>query len=257
MDFLLWAVFPYLCVLILIVGLVWRYRFDKFGWTTRSSQVYESSLLKFASPLFHYSLIAVIIGHAIGLFIPKAFTDQIGISQETYHLFAAYGGSAAGIGASIGLVLLIWRRRSNQAVFRATTANDKIMFLLLAAGLGTGFWAILSSGETATGDIHNYRETVSVWFRSLFVLQPDVEAMSGAPISFWVHVAVGLLLTAAMPFTRLIHAFSAPIQYLFRPYIVYRSRDSRDAPSRTVRGRGWEPITRKYSEKTKPSRSEL
>lgn len=27
------------------------------------------------------------------------------------------------------------------------------------------------------------------------------------------------------PFTRLVHVFSAPIGYLLRPYIVYRSRD--------------------------------
>ena len=27
------------------------------------------------------------------------------------------------------------------------------------------------------------------------------------------------------PFTRLVHAFTAPFHYLFRPYIVYRSRD--------------------------------
>ncbi|HEY3001772.1 MAG TPA: respiratory nitrate reductase subunit gamma, partial [Kribbellaceae bacterium] len=28
---------------------VWRYRYDKFGWTTRSSQLYESRLLRIAS----------------------------------------------------------------------------------------------------------------------------------------------------------------------------------------------------------------
>ena len=33
-----------------------------------------------------------------------------------------------------------------------------------------------------------------------------------------------MALFALWPFTRLVHAFSAPIGYLFRPYIVYRSR---------------------------------
>ena len=36
---------------------------------------------------------------------------------------------------------------------------------------------------------------------------------------------IALTLFALWPFTRLVHAFSAPIGYLFRPYIVYRSRD--------------------------------
>jgi len=35
-----------------------------------------------------------------------------------------------------------------------------------------------------------------------------------------------------------VHAFSAPVGYLFRPYIVYRSRDA-VAGSRRPR-RGWE-----------------
>ena len=30
----------------------WRYRYDKFGWTTRSSQLYESRLLRIGSPMF-------------------------------------------------------------------------------------------------------------------------------------------------------------------------------------------------------------
>ena len=32
-------------------------------------------------------------------------------------------------------------------------------------------------------------------------------------------------LFALWPFTRLVHVFSAPLGYLTRPYIVYRSRD--------------------------------
>ncbi len=36
---------------------------------------------------------------------------------------------------------------------------------------------------------------------------------------------IALALFALWPFTRLVHAFSVPIAYLFRPYIVYRSRD--------------------------------
>lgn len=40
-----WGVLPYATALILVGGLIWRYRYDQFGWTTRSSQLYESRLL--------------------------------------------------------------------------------------------------------------------------------------------------------------------------------------------------------------------
>ena len=81
METFLWGVFPYIVALVFFGGLFWRYRYDQFGWTTRSSQLYESRLLKFASPLFHFALLAVFMGHVVGLIIPKAFTDWDGIDQ--------------------------------------------------------------------------------------------------------------------------------------------------------------------------------
>ena len=37
-----WDVVPYVSLAIAVVGTWWRYRYDKFDWTTRSSQLYES-----------------------------------------------------------------------------------------------------------------------------------------------------------------------------------------------------------------------
>lgn len=241
MSIFLWGVLPYLVLLVLVSGLTWRYKYDQFGWTTRSSQLYESKLLKIASPLFHYALLGVFVGHIIGLMIPKDFTDRIGISQHTYHLGAYYGGGLAGVGLVIGLALLIWRRRRTTRVFKATTVNDKAMYLVLALVIALGMIATFTGDVTPAGEPHNYRETVSIWFRSLIVLQPDIAAMEAATWQFQVHVVLGLLLFAMTPFTRLVHAFTAPVHYLFRPYIVFRSRDKKGATGPKSR-RGWEPV---------------
>ncbi len=48
------------------------------------------------------------------------------------------------------------------------------------------------------------------------------------------------VLFAFWPFTRLVHVFTAPLGYLTRPYIVYRSRDPR-LGNRAPR-RGWERV---------------
>ena len=48
-------------------------------------------------------------------------------------------------------------------------------------------------------------------------------------------------LFALWPFTRLVHVFSAPLGYLTRPYIVYRSRDDKQLGSHSPR-RGWERV---------------
>ncbi len=242
MNVLLWGILPYVVLLILVGGLIWRYRFDQFGWTTRSSQLYESRMLKIGSPIFHFALLAVLMGHLVGLLIPMAFTEWIGIDQHTYHLGAVYGGGLAGLALIVGLAMLIWRRRSTSAVFRATTWNDKIMYLVLATVIGLGMVATLTGDTTPAGEEHNYRETVSVWFRSLMVFQPDVEAMAAATWQFQVHILIAFALFAMIPFTRLVHAFSAPFHYLFRPYIVYRSRDVDPRRSSTRTGRGWDPV---------------
>ncbi|WP_405867595.1 MULTISPECIES: respiratory nitrate reductase subunit gamma [unclassified Streptomyces] len=37
MTTLLWGVLPYVVLALLVAGLIWRYRYDKYGWTTRWS----------------------------------------------------------------------------------------------------------------------------------------------------------------------------------------------------------------------------
>ncbi len=225
MSTLLWVILPYVTIAVLVVGTIWRYRYDKFGWTTRSSQLYESRLLRIASPLFHFGILVVIIGHLIGLVIPESWTSAVGLSQHGYHIQALALGGVAGVCTLVGVVLLIYRRRTTGPVFMATTRNDKTMYVVLVAAIVAGLASTLL-GSGAVGEEHNYRETVSPWFRSLFVLQPDSAAMQEAPFTFQLHTLIGMLLFAIWPFTRLVHAFSAPVGYLFRPYIVYRTRDT-------------------------------
>ena len=75
MDTFLWVIVPYLCLATFVVGHFWRYRYDKFGWTTRSSQLYEDRLLRIGSPLFHFGMLGVVGGHVIGLLVPESWTD--------------------------------------------------------------------------------------------------------------------------------------------------------------------------------------
>ncbi|ROR55433.1 respiratory nitrate reductase gamma subunit [Luteococcus japonicus] len=244
MNTFLWGMLPYACVTLLVGGTIWRYKYDQFGWTTRSSQLYESKLLKIASPLFHFGLIMAIAGHFMGLVIPKRWTDAIGFHQHQYHLLALGGGLVAAAMIIVGLFMLILRRRTTGEVFNATTVNDKVMYIFLTGAVLLGTAATLFGTRGAGGTEHNYRETVSIWFRSLFTFQPDVQAMAAATPVFKAHVIIALLLFAIWPFTRLVHAFSAPLKYLFRPYIVYRTRDGVPTPSSQGSGsrRGWDPI---------------
>ena len=236
-DTLLWVVVPYVCLAVFAVGHWWRYRYDKFGWTTRSSQLYESRLLRLGSPLFHFGLLFVLMGHVMGLGVPKSWTEAVGISEGMYHASAVGVGSVAGVCTVVGMAILIYRRRTVGPVFSATTRMDKAMYAVL------GTVIVLGLVNTVVANLfghYDYREGVSIWFRGIFRLDPHPGLMAEAPIGFQLHGLAAFALFALWPFTRLVHVFSAPLGYLTRPYVVYRSRDA-GLGNRRPR-RGWERV---------------
>lgn len=247
MNTLLWVIIPYLAITIFIGGHIWRYRYDKFGWTTRSSQLYESRLLRLGSPLFHFGILFVILGHIGGILIPENLTADVGITEAMYHAAAVTLGAISGFMTVAGVAILIYRRRTTGPVFSATTRNDKGMYVLLVAALVAGL--VTTVLGNVTGHPHDYRLTVAPYFRSIFYLHPHVDLITKAPIGFQIHVMIAWALFGAWPFTRLVHVFSAPLGYLTRPYIVYRSRAT---PAAQPTRRGWEPVTppSKRKEKT-------
>jgi nitrate reductase gamma subunit len=235
---LLWVVVPYVAITVFVVGHGWRYRYDKFGWTTRSSQLYERRLLRLGSPMFHFGILLVALGHVGGLLIPESWTEAAGISETAYHAVAVGVGTIAGFLTLAGAAILIYRRRTVGPVFSATTRNDKAMYVLLVGTI------VLGLGTTVLGNLtghpHDYRQTVAPWFRSIFALQPNTALILKAPIGFRLHALAAWALFAFWPFSRLVHVFSAPVGYLTRPYIVYRSRDAHLGVRRARRG--WERV---------------
>ena len=114
--------------------------------------------------------------------------------------------------------MLLYNLSTGVTLTLAVVALYALLVLALLAGIATTLISVFDH------TVVNYRETVSPWFRSIWILQPDVGAMAASSPSFKVHVLFAFALFIAWPFTRLIHAFTAPVHYLFRPYIVYRSR---------------------------------
>ena len=147
-------------------------------------------------------------------------------------------GALAGLATVVGLVILIYRRRTVGPVFSATTRMDKVMYAFLATVILLGLYNTVAANIFGHYD---YREGVSIWFRGIFRFQLHPQLMADAPWSFQLHGLVAMALFALWPFTRLVHVFSAPLGYLTRPYIVYRSRDDTELGSHRPR-RGWDRV---------------
>lgn len=240
LDIFLWGIFPYISMTLLIGGLIWRYRTDQFGWTSRSSQLREGRILRAASPLFHFGILFVFAGHVLGLLIPASATEAMGVSEHVYHMSAVIFGGIAGLATIVGLIGLLYRRFVNKSVRLATTRNDIFMFILLIAPIALGAFATVSNQILGEPGGYNYRETISVWLRSLFTFNPQIDLMLAVPLSFKLHIFAAFLLFAVWPFTRLVHVLSVPVMYPTRPYVVYRGREP--YPAAAKERRGWEPV---------------
>ncbi len=115
------------------------------------------------------------------------------------------------------------------------------MYAFLGVVIVLGMWNTIAGSILSVGGHYDYREGVSVWYRSFLAFQPEPELMADAPLGFQLHALVAFGLFALWPFTRLVHVFSAPLGYLTRPYIVYRSRDDVQLGSHRPR-RGWDRV---------------
>ncbi|CAG9611283.1 Nitrate reductase-like protein NarX [Bacillus rhizoplanae] len=220
-DQFLWVLFPYIILVIFIGGHIFRYNYDQFGWTSKSSELLEKKMLRIGSLLFHFGIMFVIGGHVMGILIPEPVYSSLGISEHTYHIMAIGFGLPAGIASVIGLFILTYRRFTIKRIIATSTTGDYIALILLLivmlAGLSSTFLNIDSNG-------FDYRTTIGSWFRSLFIFQPKAEYMAEVPIWFKIHIVAAMGLFAAWPFTRLVHVFSVPVKYLRRSYVIYRKR---------------------------------
>ena len=219
----LWVIYPYIALTIFVVGHIYRYNTDQLGWTAKSSELLEKRSLWWGSMLFHAGILAVVGGHISGLLIPKAFFESIGVNEQMYHMAAVYGGGPAGLVTLAGILILTLRRFGNDRVFAVSSAADLIVVILVlievSLGLASTITNVLSTGS------FDYRETIGPWFRGLLFLQPAASFMAAVPLVFKLHVVVGFGIFAMWPFTRLVHVWSMPIEYINRAYIQYFSRD--------------------------------
>lgn len=243
-DIFWWVALPYLALTIFIVGHVWRWRYDQFGWTSRSTQLQEHRLLKWGAPLFHYGTFAAIGGHVIGVAIPESFTRWLGVPESYYRWFSAGAGTLAAVLVIGGIVVLAGRRLLVPRVRATTDPVDKVVLLLLLIVVLTGIAPTI--GINLFGQGYDYRSTVAPWFRGLFIGQPDVQAIATAPLIYQVHATSAWVIWGFWPFSRLVHAWSYPLWYLWRPYVVYRSRKAGPPPEPGTGGRKWRKIGTPY-----------
>ncbi len=218
----IWGTFPYMCLVVMVVGTIYRYQSDQLRWGSKSSELLEKRLLTLGSMLFHIGILFVFMGHVAGLLVPVEFYNAIGISSELYHGAAIALGGLSGLFALVGISILLYRRIANARVRMNSDISDYVSdgLLWVVIFLGLAF----TLGYSILHGSYEYRVTVGPWIRSVLMLHPDIALMAHVPVLLQVHIVLAFLLFGISPFTRLIHIYSFPIAYLTRAPLQYRAR---------------------------------
>ncbi|MEL0196487.1 MAG: respiratory nitrate reductase subunit gamma [Rhodobiaceae bacterium] len=222
MDFFLFQIFPYIAIAVFLLGSILRFDRDPYSWRAKSSQLLRRRQLVIGSVLFHVGILVILIGQAVGLLTPVFLFEMIGISHAAKQMMAIIVGGAAGVLCFIGLVMLLHRRLFDPRVRATSSFGDIAILILLLAQLCLGMYSITESLRHPDG--HEMLKFMG-WAQHIVTFRGDAHLfLADVALVFRLHITLGLVIFLVWPFTRLVHVFSAPVGYLFRPYQIVRKR---------------------------------
>lgn len=223
MNTFLFGIYPYIAITVLIIGSIARYERDPFTWKSGSSQLLRRRNFIIGSVLFHVGVLIILGGHIVGLLTPIAIFDALGISHGAKQILAVVAGGVAGVMALIGGTILLQRRLNDPRIAASSSFADTGILVLLMLQLLLGLGTISVSLQHLDG--HEMTKFMGWAQRILTFRGGAAELISDTSLIFKLHIALGLTIFLLFPFTRLVHMFSAPVRYLWRPgYQIVRTR---------------------------------
>lgn len=212
---LLFAVLPYVALFTFLLVTIQRYRSQAFTYSSLSSQFLENRQHFWALVPFHYGIIILLLGHFVGLVIPRAVLLWNSHPLRLYVLEVT--ALAFGVLTLVGLLNLVFRRFQAHKVRVTTSAADWIVYVLLLIQVAAGIAvAVLYPWGTSW-----YAAAAAPYLQSLFLLRPDISYVSAMPWLVQLHIVNAFVITTLFPFTRLVHILVVPNPYLWRkPQVV-------------------------------------
>lgn len=213
-DFLLFAVAPYVAVTLLFSVSLWRFFFTRYKFSSLSSEFLESRELFWGSVPWHYGILILFLGHLIGFLFPShvLLWNSVPVRMLILEVTALTFGALC----LVGLVLLIKRRLTHSRIQVVTSWMDVVVLAVLliqvVTGIGTAIFYRWGS---------NWYVAVMVpYLRSLFMFAPKVDFIKDMPLMVKMHVFGAISIFGILPFTRLVHFLVPPVSYLWRSYQV-------------------------------------
>ncbi|MBI2422727.1 MAG: respiratory nitrate reductase subunit gamma [Candidatus Hydrogenedentes bacterium] len=202
---------PYIAFAIMVVVSIYRYRVQRFTYTALGSQFLEGNQLRWGSLAWHAGILVILIGHLIPVIAPGLWKALA--SVPAFLITVELMGIIAAFLSLTGLVVLFCRRVASARVSAVTSTADLLLLLLLIAQVLVG----ISVASGARWGAAWSASTTTPYLWSLATLHPQTEYITGLPPTVRLHLVLAWCIFLIVPFTRLVHVFSVPVAYLWRP----------------------------------------
>ena len=216
------GIYPYIAITVFFLGSLLRYDRDQYTWKASSSQLLRKKDMRLGSNLFHIGIIALFFGHLMGLLTPH-WAYHFMMSAGTKQIVAMTAGGIFGLTCLVGMILLIRRRMLDARIKATSQPTDLPILLILFVQLVLGLLTIPFSAQHLDG---SSMLALASWAQHVVTFQGDAASfVVGEAFIFKIHLVLGLTIFLVFPFTRLVHVWSVPIQYLTRSgYQIVRKR---------------------------------
>ncbi len=215
------SVYPYIAGTVFLLGSWLRYDYGQYSWRAGSSQMLSKKGMRLASNLFHIGIIGILLGHFFGLLTPHWVYQSFLSIAAKQHLAMAAGG-VFGFLTVIGGGMLLWRRLYNPRVRATSTTADILIMALLLIQACLGLITLPFSAQHLDG---SEMMKLVAWAQAIVTFHGGAaEHLEGVAHIYRLHMVLGMTLLLLFPFTRLVHIWSAPVEYLTRRYQVVKGR---------------------------------
>jgi nitrate reductase gamma subunit len=214
LDFFFFSAFPYVAIIVFLVGTTYRYTQKGYKVSSLSAQFLEGKQGFWGTVPFHFGILMIFLGHLVAFLFPNAV---LAMNSDPVRLILHEGlGFTFAVALFVGLVALIFRRLTHPRLKVVTTRMDLFVEFVLLAQVILGCWIALGyrwGSSWFASDLTPY-----LW--SIFKLNPQPQAVIAMPLVIKAHIVGAFSIILIFPFTRLIHMLVAPFHYLWRPYQV-------------------------------------
>ena len=208
----LFVALPYVALTIFLIGTIYRYRGTKFKFSSLSSEFLEGKKLFWGTVPFHWGIIVLFFGHLIAFLMPDAILAWN--SNTLRLLILEISAFIFGLSALVGMFNLLVRRKTNPRIEVVTSKMDLLIEVILLVEIVLGLWIAYGFRWGSSW----FAAVMSPYLSSIFLLNPQIEAVSAMPLVIKLHVALAYVIVLLIPFTRLVHLLVFPLSYLWRPY---------------------------------------